>query len=530
MFYDNKILIAQNENPVYILPKMLNRHGLVAGATGTGKTVTVKVLAESLSDAGVPTFVTDIKGDLSGLIQPGTENKRAANLLDKGFEYKPYPTIFWDVFGEEGTPVRTTVSEMGPLLMSRIMNLNDIQEGVLHIAFRVADDNGWPLLDLKDLRSIIQYVGDNANDLRMQYGNVTSTSVGAIQREILKLEENRADLFFGEPALDIRDWMMTDVSGRGIINVMECDKLFLKPDLYATFMLWMISELYESLPEVGDPEKPKAVFFFDEAHLLFKDTSRELLTKLEQVVRLIRSKGVGIFFCTQNPTDIPDSILGQLGNKIQHALRAFTPAELKVVKTIGDTFRENPNFKTADVITELQIGEALVSTLDETGTPSCVERAFISCPQSFIGKCDENLMKDRIAGNIMNAKYGTAVDNESAYEILNKKLEAARQEKEDADKAAAEEKAAQEAEKKAAAEAKEEEKKAAAEAKEAEKQAAAEAKAKEKEAKEKEKAEKAAKKASENTFGKQLAKSVARSASTTATRSIMGTLIKGLFK
>lgn len=519
MFYDNKILIAQNENPVYILPKMLNRHGLVAGATGTGKTVTLKVLAESLSDAGVPTFVTDIKGDLSGLIQPGTENKRAANLLDKGFEYKAYPTFFWDVFGESGTPVRTTVSDMGPLLISRIMGLNDIQEGVLHIAFRVADDNGWPLLDLKDLRAIIQYTGDNANELRMKYGNVSPTSIGAIQREILKLEENRADLFFGEPALDIKDWIIQDVSGRGIINVMECDKLFLKPDLYAAFMLWMISELYEALPEVGDLEKPKAVFFFDEAHLLFKDTSKELLSKLEQVVRLIRSKGVGIFFCTQKPTDIPESILGQLGNKIQHALRAFTPAELKVVKAVSDTFRVNPAFDTAEAITGLEIGEALVSTLDENGTPSVVERAFVSCPQSLIGTCDPATFEQRVSASLMNTKYGTAVDNESAYEILTARMEASLKEKEDAERAAQEEKEAKEAEK---LKEKEEKERAKAEAEEA--------KRREKEAKEKEKAEKAAKKASENTFGKSLARSITRTASTTVTRSIMGSLVKNLFK
>ena len=431
MFVENKIWMAKNEERQYLLPQMANRHGLICGATGTGKTITLKVMAEAFSDAGVPVFVSDIKGDLSGMSEPGEDNesmqKRIARfgLAEAGWEYKAYPTRYWDVFGQKGTPVRATISEMGPLLLSRILDLNDTQEGILNIIFRIADDQNLLLLDLKDLQSMVRFVGDNADSYKTIYGNIASASIGAIQRAILRLEEQGGDIFFGEPALDITDWMQCDADGRGYINDMNCEKLFQQPKLYATFLLWMLSEIYNTMPEIGDPEKPKFVFFFDEAHLLFNDAPKQLLQKVEQVVRLIRSKGVGVYFITQTPGDIPDTVLAQLGNRIEHALRAYSPAELKAIKAAAQTFRTNPAFDTVQAIQECGTGEALVQFLDEKGAPRIVERAFILPPQSRMGVADEAHMAQMIATGEMGLKYNEPYDRESAYELLNGKMTAA---------------------------------------------------------------------------------------------------------
>ena len=431
MFVENKIWMAKNDERQYLLPEMANRHGLICGATGTGKTITLKVMAEAFSDAGVPVFVSDIKGDLSGMSVPGVDSesmqKRIARfgLAEAGWEYKAYPTRYWDVFGEKGTPIRATVSEMGPLLLSRILDLNDTQEGILNIIFRIADDQNLLLLDLKDLQSMVRFVGDNAAAYKTTYGNIAAASIGAIQRAILRLEEQGGDTFFGEPALDIKDWMQCDADGRGFINDMNCEKLFQQPQLYSTFLLWMLSEIYNTMPEIGDPEKPKFVFFFDEAHLLFNDAPKQLLQKVEQVVRLIRSKGVGVYFITQTPSDIPDTVLAQLGNRIEHALRAYSPAELKAIKAAAQTFRQNPAFDTVQAIQECGTGEALVQFLDEKGAPRIVERAFILPPQSQMGVADEAHMMHMIATGDMGLKYNQAIDRESAYELLGGKMSAA---------------------------------------------------------------------------------------------------------
>lgn len=427
MFYNDAIWMAKNENPIYLLPKMANRHGLVTGATGTGKTITIKVMAEAFSDAGVSVFLSDIKGDLTGMSVPGNNTEDMQKRIEKfglaeaGWEYKSYPTTYWDVFGKKGTPIRSTVSEMGPMLLSRLMGLTDVQEGVLTIIFKIADDQNLLILDLKDLRAVVQAVGDNAADYKTTYGNITTASIGAIQRGLLKLEEQGANQFFGEPALDIMDWIRTDADGRGMINVLNCEQLFQQPDLYSAFLLWMLSELYETLPEVGDLDKPKIVFFFDEAHILFDLDSKELLSKVEQVVRLIRSKGVGVYFISQSPTDIPNSVLGQLGNKVQHALRAYTPADQKAVRAAAQSFVVNPEFKTEEAITQLGTGEALVSFLDEKGTPTMVQRAKILPPQSLMGACDEALLQQTVATSDMGVKYNVAYDRESAYELLTGK-------------------------------------------------------------------------------------------------------------
>jgi len=442
MFINDAIWLAQNENPVYLLPKMANRHGLIAGATGTGKTVTLKVLAESFSDMGVPVFMADVKGDLAGLAAKGTDSpaiqERLSMLGIQSFEFKSFPVRFWDVFGENGHSLRTTISEMGSLLLSRLLNLNETQSGILNIAFRIADEQGLLLLDIKDLREMIRYVGDNAKELSMKYGNISPQSIGAIMRSLIALEDQGGNVFFGEPALDIRDWMQKTPDGRGYINILHSVRLFDSPLLYSTFLLWMLSELFETLPEAGDLEKPKMVFFFDEAHLLFEDAPKILLNKIEQVVRLIRSKGVGIFFITQNPADLPQDILGQLGNKIQHALRAYTPSEQKKVKAAADAFRPNPKFSTEEAITKLATGEALISCLDADGSPSIVQRAYILPPQSSLGTLDELTRRGIINNSSLGEKYDTAIDRESAYEILQaralKEQERTRKEKESAQK------------------------------------------------------------------------------------------------
>jgi hypothetical protein len=421
------ILIAKGKKDVQLLPKMANRHGLIAGATGTGKTVSLRVLAEQFSRIGVPVFMADIKGDLSGLPLAGGENpkviERVSALGLKDFTFDKYPTTFWDVWGEQGHPVRTTASEMGPLLLSRILSLNEIQSSVLTLVFKIADDHGLLLLDLKDLRAMVQFVGDQAEQFRTQYGNISAASIGAIQRSLLTLEEQGGDKFFGEPALNIQDFIQSDSSGRGMINVLVADKLMQSPKVYTTLLLYILSELFEQLPEVGDPPKPKLVFFFDEAHLLFDDIPKVLEEKIEQVVRLIRSKGVGVYFVTQNPLDLPETVLGQLGNRVQHALRAFTPRDQKNVKTAAETFRPNPKLKVEKVITELAVGEALISLLDDKGSPTIVERALVCPPHSRLTPLTPEERGQLIRGSVLYGHYEKAVDRESAYEKLKEKAE-----------------------------------------------------------------------------------------------------------
>lgn len=418
---DGRLFVGKSGKPEYLTFKLANRHGLVAGATGTGKTVTLQILAEGLSRAGIPVFAADIKGDLSGIAEAG-EAKEAfvKRAKDMGFDYEPdrFPVIFWDLFGEQGHPIRATISEMGPLLLSRLMDLNDVQEGVLNIAFRVADEQGLLLLDLKDLRAVLSLIAEHAAELTKEYGNVSKATVGTIQRQLLVLENQGGKNFFSEPALVLSDFMRTDRDGRGIVNILAADKLMENPRLYATFLLWLLSELFEQMPEVGDPEKPKLVFFFDEAHLLFNDMPKPLLDKIEQVVRLIRSKGVGVYFVTQNPLDVPDNVLGQLGNRVQHALRAFTPRDQKAVKAAAETFRPNPKLNTAQVIMELGKGEALVSFLEGNGIPSLVERALIRPPAGRLGVITAEERASIIRMSPVKGKYDQAVDSESAYEIL----------------------------------------------------------------------------------------------------------------
>ena len=417
------ILIAKNKKiSSYILPKMANRHGLIAGATGTGKTVTLQTLAEGFSKLGVPVFMADVKGDLSGMSQAGGGNAkieaRVQQLELNDFSYAKSPVTFWDVFGEKGHPVRTTIAEMGPLLLGRLLNLNDVQAGVLNAIFKIADDNGWLLLDLKDLRAMMQYVSENAAEYQAQYGNISAASAGAVQRSLLQLETEGADRLFGEPALNLDDLIQTDANGHGVINILASDKLFNSPRIYATLLLWLLSELFEKLPEAGDLDKPKLVFFFDEAHLLFNDAPTALLEKIEQVVRLIRSKGVGVYFVSQNPLDIPDVVLGQLGNRVQHALRAFTPRDQKAVKSAATTFRANADLDVATAITELGVGEALVSFLDEKGIPTPVERTFICPPAGRIGPATDTERAQVIrSSNVFNF-YEKEIDRQSAYETL----------------------------------------------------------------------------------------------------------------
>jgi hypothetical protein len=423
------LLIARNSAAeIALLPAMSNRHGLITGATGTGKTISLQVLAERFSAIGVPVFMADVKGDLAGICQSGAMSpklqQRLAQIGADAPAFSGFPTEFWDAFGEQGHPLRATISDLGPLLLSRILNLNDVQAGVLAIVFKIADDNGWLLLDLKDLRAMLAKVGDDAKDYTTRYGNVSAASIGAIQRGLLVLEQQGAEKFIGEPMLDIDDLLQTD-GGRGVINVLAADRLMQAPALYATLLLWLLAELYERLPEIGDPDKPKLVFFFDEAHLLFTDAPKALLDRIEQVVRLIRSKGVGVFFVTQNPLDVPDTVLGQLGNRVQHALRAYTPRDQKAVKTAAQTLRANPSIDTEQAITELGVGEALISFLDEKGRPTPVERAFVLPPASRIGPITPDERKAVIAKSVLRDTYEKTVDRESAYELLGGRAGAA---------------------------------------------------------------------------------------------------------
>ncbi len=504
MLYDGKIWMGTSgQERLSILPKMANRHGLIAGATGTGKTITLKVMAESFSDAGVPVFLADVKGDLAGMCRPGAESddmgKRIGEfgLADAGFRFRAYPVCFWDIFGQKGLPLRTTISEMGPTLLARLMELTPAQSDILSIVFRIADDEGLLLLDSKDLRAMLGYVGENNKDYAARYGNMPRQSINSILRNLAALEEQGAEQFFGEPALDIRDWFRTDFDGRGVINILHSESLIQEPMMYSTFMLWMLSELFEIMPEAGDCDRPRMVFFFDEAHLLFDGAPKALLQKIEQVVRLIRSKGVGIYFVTQSPRDIPDGVLGQLGNKIQHALHAYTPAEQKAIRAAADSFRENPEFDTREVLTQLGIGEALVSFLQEDGTPSVAKRVKILPPQSRMGPIDDEERQAEISGNVLYARYGVMTDRDSAYEFFERRLK--QQTKEEEERTAleeqrkAEEKAAREAEKEAERRAREAEKEEERRAREAEKEE--ERRAKEAEKEEERRAKEAAKEA-----------------------------------
>ena len=430
----HKVWLATGENPVYLEPSMANRHGLIAGATGTGKTVTLKVLAESFSDMGVPVFLADIKGDLSGMSVEGVETKHIRRSIDSmgldTFSHTAYPVRFWDVYGQLGLPVRTTISEMGPELLARLLGLNETQTGVLRIVFRIADDEGLLLIDLKDLRSMIQYVGDNASEYKLTYGNISAQSVGAIQRSLLTLEDEGGNVFFGEPDLKLADWLEWDDNGKGIMNILECQELAQHPLLYATFLLWMLSEIYEMLPEAGDLEKPKLAFFFDEAHLLFNDAPKALVEKVEQVVRLIRSKGVSVWFITQVPSDVPDSVLGQIGNRVQHALRAYTPKDQKALRAAAQSFRANKAFDTEEALQALGVGEALVSVLDEKGVPSIVEKANILPPRSSMNAVEESVIAKNVKSNSLYSKYAKLEDRESAYEILEEQAEEERKQEE----------------------------------------------------------------------------------------------------
>ena len=422
------MLIAQNKNAqCHLLPSLANRHGLITGATGTGKTVTLQALAEQFSNIGVPVFMADVKGDLTGISQTGSFGEKIAGILkDRGIELpaaQSCPTTLWDVFGEQGHPVRATVSDMGPLLLSRMLDLNDTQAGVLNLVFKIADDNGLLLLDMKDLRAILQHIGDNAKQFTTEYGNISSASIGAIQRGLMQIEQQGGDQFFGEPVLNISDFMQT-VGGKGVINILTADKLMNAPRLYATFLLWMLSELFEMLPEIGDPEKPKLVFFFDEAHLLFNDAPKVLIERIELVVRLVRSKGVGVYFVTQNPLDVPDSVLGQLGNRVQHALRAFTPRDQKAVKATAETMRPKAGLDIEAAITELAVGEALVSFLDAKGRPTETERVFVLPPGSQLGPITLQQRQTLIKDSLVAGVYETTVDRESAFEIFNARTEA----------------------------------------------------------------------------------------------------------
>ena len=452
MYENGKIYMGlADDQRVEMCLNMCNRHGLIAGASGTGKTITMKVMAESFSDAGVPVFLCDVKGDVAGICAPGQSSEGMEKRIDKfglrdTFTYRGYPTTFWDIYQEGGHAVRSTVSEMGPELLSRILGLTPAQEGILHIVFRIADDKGLLLIDLKDLRAMLTYVNEHRAEYMMTYGNITPQSVAAILRALLPLEQQGGELFFGEPALEIQDWMRTDAEGRGMINVLDCVKLVQNPTLYASFLLWMLSELFESLPEAGDLDKPKLVFFFDEAHMLFRDAPNVLLQKIEQTVKLIRSRGVGVYFVTQSPSDIPDSVLAQLSNRVQHALRAYTPAELKAVRVAAQAFRANPAFRAEDAIMELGVGEALTSFLDEKGVPTMVQRTKIICPQSLMA-APEPMVRAKVLMHDGMEKYDDSVDNTSAYEVLSEEAVAAEAAKQAEAERKAQEKAAAEQEK-----------------------------------------------------------------------------------
>ena len=533
MYSDNKIWIAKSgDEKCEILTNKANRHGLIAGATGTGKTITLKVLAESFSDAGVPVFLADVKGDLAGMCRPGIDSEdmqkriEKFGLADTGFHYHAYPTTFWDILGSQGLPLRTTVSEFGPLLFARILDLNKTQSDLLDIVFRIADDEELLLLDLKDLRAMLNYVEDHAAEYRPLYGNISKASLGVIMRSLVSLEDRGADLFFGEPAVDIHDWFTIDADGRGMINILDSTSLISDPMIYSTFMLWLLTELFEIMPEVGDPEKPKMVFFFDEAHLLFNGAPKALLEKIEQVMKLIRSKGIGVFFITQNPSDIPDGVLAQLGNKIQHALRAYTPKEQKGIRAAAQSFRVNPEFDTAEALQQLKTAEAIVSFLDEEGAPTICQRAKILPPQSQMGPIDGITRQAAILAGGLRDKYADMVDRDSAYEFL---MRYRKEEEAAAAKAAEEAAAKKQAEKEAAEAEKQAQKEAAAAERQAQREAAAAEKQAQKEAAEKEKAaqrEAMKKKRTAATIGSAAAGTVGREVGNTIGKTVGGSFGK----
>lgn len=520
MYIDNKILIGKNANEeLFIVPNKANRHGLITGASGSGKTITLKVMAESFSSMGVPVFLSDVKGDLAGTCMPGEANEKINERLNSigidNFSYKGFPVVFWDVFGKNGHPIRTTLQSMGPTILSRILGLNETQEGVLAIVFRIAKENGYELIDLKDLRLLLQYVAENSKEYSVSYGNVASQSVGSIQRSLIMLEEQGGNYFFGEPEVDINDFIKTNENGLGNINILHCVELFKQPNLYACFLLWLLSSLNNNLPEVGDLDKPKMVFFFDEAHLLFNELPNYMLTQVIQIVKLIRSKGIGLYFISQSPSDIPGEILAQLGNKVQHTLRAYTPAEQKTIKAVADSFRANPAFDTAEAITSLGTGEALISFLNEKGEPNVVEKATILPPQSMMGAVDDSIRLMIISRSAFNGKYDTAIDRESAYEILSAEME--------------EKKAAVEAEKQA----KEEKKLMQEQQKEEEKALKAEEKARKEEERVRRQEERDAEKARKNSVQYKIGKAAERTANSalsTVGRKIANELLKNLFK
>ena len=554
MYNEQKIWIGKSgDEKVFIYPKMANRHGMIAGATGTGKTITLKVLAESFSDCGVPVFLADVKGDLAAMCKPGVESEdmnariERFGLDEAGFKYQSYPTNFWDVYAEKGLPLRTTVTEMGPLLLSRILGLNDTQTDILTVIFRIADDKlaedeNMLLIDTKDLRAMLQYVSENNKELSLKYGNMSTQSIGAIMRAVMALEAEGADKFFGEPALNIKDWLTVDSNGKGTIQVLDCQKLINNPNMYSTFLLWMLSELFETLPEAGDLEKPKMVFFFDEAHMLFDSASKALMDKIEQVVKLIRSKGVGIFFITQTPRDIPDGVLAQLGTKVQHALHAYTPSEQKACRAAAQSFRENPEFDTYEVLQQLGIGEALVSVLDEEGIPTIVRQCKILPPQSKMGALDDETRNDMIDTCYLNVKYRDYIDRDSAFEFLQRmkaeREEALRTAEEEKQRLKEEEAERKQREKEEEAERKRQEREEEAARKQKEREEAAAQKAAEREAAKEEaakiKAEEAAKKAAEKEAAakknavKSAAKSVASSTAGTVGREVGNALGKSV--
>ena len=520
MYLDNKILIGKNaKEELFIVPNKANRHGLITGASGSGKTITLKVMAESFSSMGVPVFLSDVKGDLAGTCMPGEPNEKIEERLKSigidNFSYKGFPVVFWDVFGKNGHPIRTTLQSMGPVILSRILGLNETQEGVLAVVFRIARENNYPLLDLKDLRLLLQYVAENSKEYNISYGNVAMQSVGSIQRALLMLEEQGGNYFFGEPEVDINDFIKTNENGLGNINILHCVELFKQPNLYACFLLWLLSSLNNNLPEVGDLDKPKMVFFFDEAHLLFNELPSYMMTQVVQIVKLIRSKGIGLYFISQSPSDIPNEILAQLGNKVQHTLRAYTPAEQKTIKAVADSFRSNPDFDTAEAIMSLGTGEALISFLNEKGEPNMVEKATILPPQSMMGVVDDSIRLMIVSRSIYNGKYDTPIDRESAYEILSAEM--------------AEKKAKEEAEKQA----KEDKKLAQEQQKEEEKLLRAEEKARKEEERIKKQEEKEAEKAKKNTIQYKLGKAAERTANSALSsmgRKVANKILKNLFK
>ena len=520
MYIDNKILMGKSANEdLYIVPSMANRHGLITGASGSGKTITLKVMAESFSSMGVPVFLADIKGDLAGTCMPGEAseklNQRLANLGIENFEYKGFPTIFWDVFGRNGHPIRTPIQSVDPVILSRMLGLNETQAGVLSIVFRIARENNYEIIDTKDLRLVLQYVAENAKEYTIQYGNVAAQSIGTIQRALLKLEEQGGDYLFGEPEIDINDFLRTNENGIGNINILHAVELYQKPDLYATFLLWLLSTLNKTLPEVGDMDKPKIVFFFDEAHLLFNEISSEMLSHVIQIVKLIRSKGVGLFFISQSPADIPNEILAQLGNKVQHTLRAYTPQDQKVIKAVTDSYRSNPEFDTQEAIMSLGTGEAVVSFLNEKGEPNIVNKGTILPPQSMMGTLDDSMRLMMINRSEFKGKYDVAVDRESAYEIISKNMEDAKAQAEEEKARIEEEKAQRAAEKESERKRKEEEK------------------AKREEERARKEAEREAEKKRKNSWGYKVEKQAGRTANSALNslgRKVVNELFKSFFK